>query len=65
MEKPHTIKSEQANKVNIGEANQAKKRKRASIWYNPPYSMNVKTKVKHFLNYFKSHSTNPPYVHHI
>ena len=37
--------SEQTNNVNIEEANQARKRKRAIIWYNPPYSMNVKTNI--------------------
>ena len=50
--------SEQANNVNIEEANQARKRKRAIIWYNPPCSMNVKANIgtiffkllqKHFL----------------
>ena len=47
--------SEQPNNVNIEEANQARKRKRAIIWYNLPYSMNVKTNIgKHFLNYFKN-----------
>ena len=47
--------SEQASNVNIEEANQARKRKRAIIWYNLPYSMNVKTNmVKLFSNYFKS-----------
>ena len=35
--------SEQANNVNIEEPNQARKRKHAIIWYNLPYSMNVKT----------------------
>ena len=37
--------SEQAYNVNIKEANQARKRKRAIIRYNPLYSMNVKTNV--------------------
>ena len=47
--------SEQSKNVNIEEANQARKRKRAIIWYNLPYSMNVKTNIgKHFLNYFKN-----------
>ena len=46
---------EEANNVNMGEKNQARKRKRAIIWYNPPYSMNVKTNIgKTFSNYFKS-----------
>ena len=34
--------SEQANNVNTEEANQARKRKSAIIWYNLPYSVNVK-----------------------
>ena len=47
--------SEQANNVNIEEANQARKRKRAIIWYNPPYSINVKTNIgKKNLNYLKN-----------
>ena len=37
--------SEQANNVNIEESNQARKYKRAIIWYNPPYSMNMKTNI--------------------
>ena len=37
--------NEQANNVNIEVANQARKRKRAIIWYNLPYSMNLKTNV--------------------
>ena len=37
--------SEQANNVNIQEVNQARKRKRAINWYNPPYSMNVKMNI--------------------
>ena len=37
--------SEQAKNVNIEEANQARKLKRAIIWYNPPYSKNVKTNI--------------------
>ena len=41
----HNDQSEQANNVNIEEANQARKRKLAIIWYNPPYSMNVKTNI--------------------
>ena len=50
--------SEQANNVNIEEANQARKCKRAIIWYNPSYPMNVTTNIgqtffkllqKHFL----------------
>ena len=28
--------NEQANDVNIEEANQSRKRKRSVIWYNPP-----------------------------
>ena len=31
--------SEQANNASAEEANQARKRKRAIIWYNPPYSI--------------------------
>ena len=51
-------RNKQANNVNIEEANQARKRKRAIIWYSPPFSMNVKTNIgkiffkllqKHFL----------------
>ena len=37
--------SDEAKNVNIEEANQARKHKRAIIWYNPPYSMNVETNV--------------------
>ena len=37
--------SEEANNVNIEEANQARKRKRAVIWYNLSYSMNAKTNL--------------------
>ena len=37
--------SDQENNVNIEEANQARKRKRAIIWYNPPYSVNVKMNI--------------------
>ena len=37
--------SELANNVNIEKANQARKRKRAIIWYNPPNSMNVKMNI--------------------
>ena len=37
--------SDQENNVNIVEANQARKRKRAIIWYNPPYSVNVKMNI--------------------
>ena len=59
---------EQANNVNIVEANQARKRKRMIIWYNPSYSMNVKTNIgKTFFKLLQKHfpSTHPPYVHHI
>ena len=38
-------KTEHANNVNIEEANQARRRKRAIIWYNPSYYMNVKTNI--------------------
>ena len=37
--------SEHIENVNIKEENQARKRKRTIIWYNPPYSMNMKTNV--------------------
>ena len=37
--------SEQIENVNIKEENQARKRKLTIIWYNPPYSMNMKTNV--------------------
>ena len=48
--------SEQASNVNIEEANQARKRKRAIIWYNPPYSMNVKTNIgKTFFKLLQKH----------
>ena len=48
--------SEQANNANIEEANQARKLKRAIIWYNPPYSMNVKTNIgKTFLKLLQKH----------
>ena len=37
------------------ESNQTRKRKRNIIWYNPPYSMNVKTNVgKIFSNCFEN-----------
>ena len=52
--------SEQANNVNIEEENQARKCKRTIIWYNPPYSMNLKKNIgKNFLNYFKNISHQP------
>ena len=57
--------SEQANNVNIEEANQTRKRKRAIIWYNPPYSMNVKTNVgKTFFKLLQKHfpPTHPMYT---
>ena len=48
--------SEQANNVNIEDANQVRKRKRAIIWYNPPYSMNVKTNIgKTFFKLLQKH----------
>ena len=49
--------SEQAYNVNIKEANQARKRKRAIIRYNPLYSMNLKTNVgkKTFLKLLQKH----------
>ena len=59
-------KSEQTNNVNIEEENQAKKRKRAIIWYNPPYPMNLKTNIgKIFFKLLQKHfpSTQPtPYL---
>ena len=57
--------SEQANNVNIEEENQARKRKRAIIWYNPPYSMNVKTNIgKTFFKLLQKHfpPTHPMYT---
>ena len=57
--------SEQASNVNIEKANQARKRKRAIIWYNPPYSMNVKTNIgKRILKLLQKHfpPTNPMYA---
>ena len=48
------------------ESNQTRKRKRNIIWYNPPYSMNVKTNVgKIFFKLLQTFSTNSPYVYHI
>ena len=50
--------SEQANNVNIEEANQARKAKRAIIWYNLPCSMNVKTNIgKSFFKLLQKHFT--------
>ena len=59
--------SEQAKNVNIEEVNQTRKRQRAIIWYNPPYSMNVKTNIgkKNFQITSKAFSTNSSYVHNI
>ena len=57
--------SEQANHVNIKEENQARKRKRAIIWYNSPYSMNVKTNIgKAFFKLLQTHlpPTHPMYT---
>ena len=57
--------SEQANNVNIEEANQARKHKRAILWYNPPYSINVKTNIgKTFFKLLKKHfaPTHPMYT---
>ena len=55
--------SEPANNLNIEEENQARKRKRAIIWYNPPYSMNMKTNiVKTFFKLLQKHF--PP-THHM
>ena len=48
--------SEQANYVNMEEANQVRKRRRGIIWYNPPYSMNVKRNIdKTFFKLFQKH----------
>ena len=45
-----------SNNVNIEEANEARKSKRAIIWYNPPYSMNVKTDIgKTFFKLLQKH----------
>ena len=57
--------SEEANNVNIEEANQARKRKCAIIWYNLAYSMNVKRNIgktffKLLQNYFPP--THPIYT---
>ena len=57
--------SEQGNNVNIEEANQARKRKRVVIWYNPPYSINVKTIIgKIFFKLLQKHfsPTHPMYT---
>ena len=48
--------SEQAKNVKIEEANQARKRKRAIIWYSSSYSMNVKTDIgKTFFKLLQKH----------
>ena len=47
------------------ESNQTRKRKRNIIWYNPPYSMNVKTNVgKIFFKLLRKHfpPTHPMYI---
>ena len=57
--------SEQENNVNIEEANQARKRKRVVIWYNPPYSLNVKAIIgKTFFKLLQKNfsPTNPMYT---
>ena len=57
--------SGQAYDVNIKEANQARKRKRAIIRYNPPNSMNVKTNIaKTFFKLLQKHflSIHPMYT---
>ena len=57
--------SEQVNNINIEDANQARKSKRAIIWYNPPYSMNVKSNMgKTFLKLLQKHfsPTHPMYT---
>ena len=46
----------QASNLNIEEANQARKRKRAITWNNPPYAMNVKTNIgKTFFKLLQKH----------
>ena len=48
--------NERANNVNIEDANQARKHKRAIIWYNPPCSMNVKANIgTTFVKLFQKH----------
>ena len=43
--------------ANINTANNEERRKRNIIWFNPPYSKNVKTnKEKTFPNFLKKHS---------
>ena len=57
--------SKQANNVNIEEVNQPRKCKRAIIWHNPPYSMNVKTNIgKIFFKLLQKHfpPTHPMYT---
>ena len=53
--------SEQANNVNIEEANEARKRKRAIIWNNLLYSMNVKMNTGK--KNFKLHQKHFPPAH--
>ena len=48
------------------ESNQTRKRKRNIIWYNPPYSMSVKTNVgKIFFKLLRKHfpPSHPMYTH--
>ena len=48
------------------ESNQTRKRKRNIIWYNPPYSINVKTNVgKYFSDCFENIFHRLTYVYHI
>ena len=57
--------SEQANNVNIEEANQARKRKRAIIWYNLPYCINDEANIgKTFFKLLQKHfpPTHPMYT---
>ena len=57
--------SEQGNNVNIEEANQARKRKCAIIWYNLACSMNVKTNIgRIFFKLLQKHfpTTHPMYT---
>ena len=57
--------SEEANNVNIEEANQARKRKCAIIWYNLACSMNVKTNIgRIFFKLLQKHfpATHPMYT---
>ena len=55
--------SERQNNVNIEETNEARKCKCVIIWYNLPYSMNVKMNIaKQFLKLLHKHF---PRTHHM